>query len=113
MQLKGHEFSLSDETTCEPISHCWGDARNMESTTVEDCRIKVTRSLPRVHVRLRLEDRSRHPWTDAISIHQKDNVEKSDQVQMMQDTYRLGRRKLAWLGKGSRFSTGPGLSLIP
>jgi hypothetical protein len=47
---------------------------------------------------LRLEDRKRLIWADAVCINQADDEEKSWQVRMMGDVYRNADRVLIWLG---------------
>lgn len=110
--LQIYAFPPSAETTYEPISYCWGDAKIKKSITVNDCRVDITKSLYMALVRLRLEDRPRLLWVDAICINQKDDAEKNDQVQIMRDIYRFGRKTLAWLGEGSRISTRRGFLFI-
>lgn len=40
-------------------------------------------------------------WIDAISINQRDNIEKSAQVRMMGDIFRNASRVIVWLGRSS------------
>jgi hypothetical protein len=50
---------------------------------------------------LRLPDRDRFLWIDAICINQYDGVEKGSQVQMMRDIYAGATRTIVWLGEAS------------
>lgn len=48
--------------------------------------------------RLRYPDRDRHLWVDALCINQEDDVEKTHQVNLMQDIYSNSKEGLLWLG---------------
>jgi hypothetical protein len=56
--------------------------------------------------RLRLNDRSRLLWVDAVCINQSDDDEKSSQVRMMGDIYRGAARVLRWLGRADNQNIG-------
>ncbi|KAK7981425.1 hypothetical protein PG988_003663 [Apiospora saccharicola] len=47
---------------------------------------------------LRLPDKERRMWVDALCINQADIAERSSQVQLMHDIYRRAYRVIVWLG---------------
>ena len=53
---------------------------------------------------MRLEDRERVLWIDAVCIDQTSNEEKSHQVGLMSKIYSLGKCNLVWLGEGAELS---------
>lgn len=50
---------------------------------------------------LRLAEKPRTVWVDALSINQIDDEEKTHQVQHMRKIYELASRVVIWLGKAS------------
>lgn len=94
--------SLNDENRerYEAISYCWGDLKDtMPVFCMGENPIWVTRSLWIALRRIRLKDRIRLLWADAICINQKDNDEKAWQVAMMTDIYKSADQVLIWLGE--------------
>lgn len=51
---------------------------------------------------LRLEDRTRALWMDAICINQKSAHEQSHQVNIVNDIYKRVTQVLAWLGEADK-----------
>ncbi|KAI2782853.1 HET-domain-containing protein [Daldinia loculata] len=60
--------------------------------------IWVTRNLDVALRHLRYDKAPRVMWIDALCINQRNEVEKSPQVAMMGEIFRLARRVIAWLG---------------
>lgn len=87
----------------EALSYVWGSNENPEHVQVTDkandkSRLPVTHNLAVALRHLRLVDRSRVMWIDAICINQQDNVEKGPQVAKMSDIYSKASRVVVWLG---------------
>ena len=62
----------------EAISYCWGDPLDPNPIFCTDNSIPwVTDSLYAALCNLRLQNRSRLVWADAVCINQSDNIEKS------------------------------------
>ncbi|KAF7562303.1 hypothetical protein G7046_g1808 [Stylonectria norvegica] len=110
--LQQCSFPPEDGASYEPLSYCWGEAKDKSAITLNDSSVEVTKSLYAVLVRLRLENETRRLWVDAICINQSDNAEKAAQVQRMRDIYQQGSRTIVWLGTGSLSATR-GFSVIP
>jgi hypothetical protein len=75
--------------------------------------LEVHKNLHAALLRLRLKDAARRLWADAICINQKDDAEKSEQVQMMREIYQQGSRTLVWLGQLSSMRSRRSFRLIP
>lgn len=61
-----HSADWSNARDYEAISYAWGDPSIRESITCHEGELKVTRNLHMGLTHLRLEDRSRFLWVDAI-----------------------------------------------
>ncbi|KAL8805983.1 MAG: hypothetical protein Q9182_001640 [Xanthomendoza sp. 2 TL-2023] len=67
--------------------------------------LPVTRNLAEALKHLRLEDRPRVFWIDAICVNQQDPEERSNQVLRMPEIYSSARVVVAWLGRESADSS--------
>lgn len=91
--------NLNDETiSYETLSYVWNDEPGTEPIWVEGKAASVTRSLFGALGQLRLVDRERTLWIDAICINQSDAAEKTQQVDMMRRIYTQCRQCNIWLG---------------
>lgn len=59
----------------------------------------ITPNLDTALRRIRLPDRIRALWVDAICINQQDVAERGGQVQLMGSIYSKARQVIVWLGK--------------
>ncbi|KAK3117565.1 hypothetical protein LTR53_000991 [Teratosphaeriaceae sp. CCFEE 6253] len=89
----------SSRTEYETISYCWGDESLRDTVQIQGRLIDVPASSAQALRRLRLPDRSRVLWIDAICINQKDLAEKSAQVAIMGEIYARGKGNLIYLGE--------------
>lgn len=92
----------------EAVSWCWGRDRwnhllRVRADTGDKC-LKVPENLEVALRRLRLGDRYRILWVDAVCIDQVSSVEKSRQVPMMSEIYGKAKRVCVWLGEGDEAS---------
>jgi hypothetical protein len=99
--------NLEDTQPFEALSYVWGDARetrpilcfNYESITKSNKSILlVTVHCWHALRRLRLEDKARQLWIDAICINQEDDDEKSRQLPLMGNLYRKAECVLVYIG---------------
>lgn len=96
LQLRsGEDYVLSDYET---LSYTWGSPTPQYTITCNEMPLSVGANLLAALYRLRLPDRERLLWIDAICINQGDIPEKNDQVRSMIDVYRQARRGIVWLG---------------
>jgi Heterokaryon incompatibility protein (HET) len=90
---------LESAPSFEAISYTWGDPIKSHSICINGCRLEVTAN---VHDILRERSSWRQPrllWIDSICINQKDDREKTEQVQLMRDIYQRASRVLVCLGR--------------
>jgi hypothetical protein len=94
-------FNTKEPPNYEALSYAWGSSDNPVYLTVGETgndTIAVTQNLAVTLPYLRFQDRPRVLWIDAICVNQMDLVERSCQVQLMGDIYRLAVRVIAWVG---------------
>ncbi|TLD20688.1 hypothetical protein PspLS_08543 [Pyricularia sp. CBS 133598] len=108
-----------DPPAFEALSYVWGSPEN--PTTVEvlsqahgvcvTSQVAIHRNLATALTHLRHPSTVRTMWADAICINQNDLAERSQQVLMMGDVYRLATRVVVFLGPEENGS-GDALKLI-
>jgi hypothetical protein len=85
----------------DALSYVWGVTLMPYKIWVNGQPFYVTHYLYEALGELRLPDRERLLWIDAMCINQHDNAEKGKQVQMMRDIYARATQTVVWLGNGS------------
>jgi GTP-sensing pleiotropic transcriptional regulator CodY len=88
-------------TPYEALSYVWGSNELVECILLDRKRLWVTDNLYSALHGLRLRDRDRFLWIDAICINQADKGEQSQQVRQMGTIYKLAKGVLFWLGKAT------------
>jgi alkylhydroperoxidase family enzyme len=88
-------------TPYEALSYVWGSNELVECILLDRKRLWVTDNLYSALHGLRLRDRDRFLWIDAICINQADKEEQSQQVRQMGTIYKLAKGVLFWLGKAT------------
>ena len=97
-------YRLSDpDLRFEPLSYTWGDKLDVVKIYVGGNRasFSVTRSCFNALKSLRLPNIPRLLWIDAICIDQSNDLERSAQVQIMDQVYARGVRTLIYLGEAT------------
>ena len=108
LKIPESTFSIDHAPPYEALSYHWG-------TGEASFKIKIYtegfpgafRVRPNLHAalnQLRLPDRPRRLWIDAICINQEDNDEKNSQVNLMAEVYSLATSVCVWLGEASEDS---------
>ncbi|KAK4664534.1 uncharacterized protein QC763_0086990 [Podospora pseudopauciseta] len=90
--------SLQHENDYEALSYTWGDPTRNYLISIGAASLPVTKSAHDALRHLRLKDRDRRVWIDAICINQDDNTERNRQVEYMGQIFKGASRVLAWLG---------------
>lgn len=97
------------EADFEAVSWCWGrDKWNRLLRIRGDSGDRCLRAPDNLEIalrRLRLVDRYRVLWLDAVCIDQVNTVEKNRQVPMMAEIYGKAKRVCVWLGEGDEMSS--------
>ncbi|KAF2466544.1 HET-domain-containing protein [Lindgomyces ingoldianus] len=92
----------SDNPSYDALSWCWGKGGptrpvRARSEGGDHC-LRISTNLESALRHLRLPDRYRILWIDAICIDQSNSMEKNRQVPMMSDIYGKAQRVCVWLG---------------
>jgi hypothetical protein len=82
----------------EALSYVWGDARDQEDILLDNQTFKVRKNLVAALRHLRLKEKGRDLWVDAVCINQSDDPEKNRQFQFMRMIYGDTKGLLIWLG---------------
>ncbi|KAL7902402.1 heterokaryon incompatibility domain-containing protein [Trichoderma sp. SZMC 28014] len=82
----------------EPLSYVWGDDTLSHEISLPTARLKLTASLYHALRRLRPRVGFRRVWADQVCIDQRNEEERSQQVQFMNIIYRNGTHVQVWLG---------------
>ncbi|KAK8106967.1 HET-domain-containing protein [Apiospora kogelbergensis] len=90
--------NLSDDPDFEALSYVWGDVKKTKEILCNGHLVRVTANLHDALHQLRLPDRPRTLWADALCINQSDLDERSQQVRIMHLIYQSCRRCVIWLG---------------
>ncbi len=91
---------LSKTPIYEALSYTWGKPVFPASIKCSPSgQLCITENLSVALYHLRLKDRIRVLWVDAICINQQDLVERSHQVSLMRDVYKGADHVIVWLGK--------------
>jgi hypothetical protein len=93
-----HAFLAHAASSYEALSYSWGDPKATLPISLDGTTFQVTENLESALRQLRLEDRHRTLWIDAICIDQANRKERECQVQLMGRLYTSARRVLVWLG---------------
>jgi len=85
----------------EAISYTWGDPLALEILFCggHNAELSITRNCYNALRSLRRSDKSRTIWIDAICINQKNILERSSQVRIMDRIYSFASRVVAYLGE--------------
>ncbi|PPJ58466.1 hypothetical protein CBER1_08353 [Cercospora berteroae] len=97
-------IARSDTTAeYEALSYAWGKASDTRTIWIGAKSYDVTQNLFMALQELRSRDgRPRILWVDAVCIYQRDNEERTAQVQMMTAIYQNAKRVILWVGPGSK-----------
>ncbi|KAF7510423.1 hypothetical protein GJ744_006702 [Endocarpon pusillum] len=84
----------------EALSWLWGARGDLRAIIVNGRKFSVTRNLFIALNHLRLRERSRLLWVDALCINQDDIEERSSQIKQMAFLFHRAKNVIAWLGGG-------------
>ncbi|PVI03648.1 HET-domain-containing protein [Periconia macrospinosa] len=89
----------------EATSYTWGAPANPETIDCDGAPLKIQQNAFHMLNDLRLPDRIRTVWIDAICINQGDPTERASQVSAMHLIYALARSVVIWLGRPDAHSS--------
>ncbi|KAF2831842.1 hypothetical protein CC86DRAFT_276641, partial [Ophiobolus disseminans] len=82
----------------EALSYTWGDPHDAVPIKVEGHQFTVTRNLHCALKYLRLQNRTRVLWVDALCMNQGNQSERQSQVTQMHRIYKSSTTVVAFLG---------------
>ncbi|KAF7951697.1 hypothetical protein EAE96_006996 [Botrytis aclada] len=83
----------------EALSYEWKEASDDNPVIlVNDCKFRIRKNLYDALIQLRLVDKARYLWIDALCIDQSNHLERNHQVRIMQTFYKKAQRVILWLG---------------
>lgn len=91
--------SLRDAPRYEALSYTWGAHGDKVELACSSTWVPVPRNLVTALKRLRLPDKPRHVWADAICINQEDLPERGQQVSIMRHIFHTASRVVVWVGE--------------
>jgi len=92
---------LADKPSYEALSYAWGDPVFPEKIYLPTGYLAITSNLAAALRQLRLPNRPRRFWVDAVCINQMDDNEKGHQVMLMAQIFSATTRAVGWLGEGN------------
>jgi hypothetical protein len=96
-------ISLNDRSIqYEALSYVWGERGNERTIYINGTEHRIRNNLYHALVNLRLPDRKRTLWIDAICIDQSSNDERNYQVAQMRYIYSGATNVIIWLGQQSK-----------
>jgi hypothetical protein len=81
------QVHLQSPPAYEALSYCWGEKSTGHFIICDDQQLEIQRNLHEALPYLRLPDRERILWIDAICIDQMNKDEKSKQIPLMKWIY--------------------------
>jgi hypothetical protein len=87
------------EEIYDAISYVWGSNDRTKSVSTSSGTISLTDSLYSCLQRVRLPDKARIIWADAICVNLENKAEKESQVLLMRHIYGCAKKVLAYLGE--------------
>lgn len=99
-------MSSADPKSYKALSYAWGDSTMTKGVIINNRKSRITASLHSALFNLHVgvlagKEESTYIWADAICINQKDNDEKTHQVQQMKRIYENATEVIVWLGAGN------------
>lgn len=98
------ETFLENDTRFDAVSYVWGESRPTSKISFPDGSLPLFSNLDTMLRRLRLVDRPRWLWIDAICIDQHNAQERSSQVRIMGRIYSKAEKVIIWLGEETETS---------
>jgi hypothetical protein len=92
---------LDKASTYEALSYSWGSSTKTITISTNGHEMHIRTNLYSALRHLRLQDRDRILWIDAICINQEDDTEKTHQVRMMKRIFESADQVVVWLGEAT------------
>lgn len=100
-----HIVDLDETQPYTALSYTWGELGLSQGVLCDGRELKITSNLYAALQRLRLSDRRRLVWADAICINQSDADERGKQVRLMRYIYSGAHETVVFLGEAGEEAT--------
>ncbi|RBR16525.1 uncharacterized protein FIESC28_06934 [Fusarium coffeatum] len=97
------EVPLAGTTSFDALSYEWQEKVGTVPVQCGDRKILITPNCKAAMEKLRLRNKSRHLWIDAVCINQSDDHERNQQVGIMGEIFRTADKVIMWLGEETKF----------
>jgi hypothetical protein len=101
VQCELFESKLASSERYAAVSYTWGNEYTPCDIEINGIKIAVTENVYLALRDVRLQGRDRFLWIDALCINQRNEKEKSSQVQQMSSIYSNAERVIIWLGEAT------------
>ena len=91
--------SVDAEVEYEALSYTWGDENITKTILLQGFDFQVTTNLDAALRHLRLQDKERKIWIDALCINQSDTADKTIQIRQMHLIYVHTAHLVVWVGE--------------
>ncbi|KAF1996438.1 HET-domain-containing protein [Amniculicola lignicola CBS 123094] len=95
---------LSEDPKYTALSYTWGSPTPTDLIELNGQRHHTTESVFVVLHELQRENEDVVVWIDALCINQQDDIEKTDQVQLMRQIYKTAQEVVVWLGPSTPYT---------
>ncbi len=99
LQIHIETATLDSPGVYSCLSYVWGPPEPKRSIELNGCPFDVLENLYLALLRLRLPDKPRRLWIDAICINQNDIEEREAQVSIMHNIYATAANVIGWIGE--------------
>ncbi|KAK4166243.1 heterokaryon incompatibility protein 6, OR allele [Cladorrhinum sp. PSN259] len=89
---------VAEDDRYEALSYVWGDVSETTPIQVNGSTLQIGKNLRCALLHLRLIDKPRVVWADAICINQEDLDERNQQISIMGKIYQTANQAIVWLG---------------
>jgi hypothetical protein len=89
---------LSSQPTYEAISYVWGKPEYSQSIQCNEGTLRITPSLHEALQHFRDTQKCKTLWADALCINQKSEIERGQQITLMDRIFNQAQQVLIWLG---------------
>jgi hypothetical protein len=97
-QLEMRHFDFDDEIEYRAVSYTWGDPNKTRHILINGCHFEIRENLWYFLQAIRLPDRIKWYWIDALCIDQSNTRERNHQVSLMSTIYSAASNVVAWIG---------------
>ncbi|KAL2130290.1 hypothetical protein VTI74DRAFT_6662 [Chaetomium olivicolor] len=94
------------------LSYAWGPPHPQRAITLNGCTFPIRENLYLAFRRLRLSNKARRLWVDAVCINQGDITEREAQVGIMQYVFNAATDVIAWIGEDNGASDKRAIHLM-